>query len=240
MSDIFKELLELLFNNKKLPYYSAEKRIDIFLNFFLSDILKSYLKKNVFYITSEFPIRINNKNKHSNELDYLCKTKDEIIFIELKTDRKSFDLDQLNFYKSNNNWNKIIIGLIEKIKTAKSDDKVKYFTLFKRLYDNSLISNIGNDINYFDDKEYGKIIILNSNKKDKGQRSKIINEFCNNLTNIYLPIRLLYIYPDDTSFKKILTDKNILSLSFSEIKKLNVITKYKEELDYFIEKLILI
>jgi hypothetical protein len=35
-----KEIFKLLGENKKLPAYQAERRIDIFINIFLEDILK--------------------------------------------------------------------------------------------------------------------------------------------------------------------------------------------------------
>ena len=49
-------IFELLLKNKKFPNYQAERRIDIFINYFIERILSKYLEKDVKFICPEFPI----------------------------------------------------------------------------------------------------------------------------------------------------------------------------------------
>ena len=105
--------LENLFNllkvNKDFPNYQAERRIDIFLNYFLTKILTNYMGKKVEFICPEFPIKKIDNNL-STKLDYLCKTKDEIVFVELKTDTSSLKIKQANIYLKSS-WTQCLIDL---------------------------------------------------------------------------------------------------------------------------------
>ncbi len=125
-------LFELLANNKALPNYQAERRIDIFINHFLERILTEYLKERVDFICPEFPLK-NNDNNRSTKLDYLCKTQNEILFIELKTDTASFKESQAYLYFETS-WNK-----------CKSDlPLIKSNSKYKAKYDNliTLVNSI--------------------------------------------------------------------------------------------------
>lgn len=132
-----KAILDLLKANKSFPNYHAERRIDIFINFYLETVLTNYLNKKVEFICPEFPLKKEDSNR-STKLDYLCKTENEIIFVELKTDTKSFDLKQMKYYFNHSSWNpweKYLkdILLVSKDKNySKLDEKLK----ISGLYDN--------------------------------------------------------------------------------------------------------
>lgn len=94
---ILEGIFKLIINNKALPNYHAERRIDIFINYFIERILSSYLGKETIFICPEFPLKKADTNQ-STKLDYLCKTENEIIFVELKTDAFSLKTVQANIY----------------------------------------------------------------------------------------------------------------------------------------------
>ena len=77
--DFLEPLFNLLVANKEFPNYQAERRIDIFINYFVERILSSYLEKETIFVCPEFPLKKANTNQ-STKLDYLCKTKNEIVF----------------------------------------------------------------------------------------------------------------------------------------------------------------
>ena len=134
--NIFKEIVRLVFSNKQLPYYSAERRLDPIFNVFLEDILSAYYGTSVAYVASEFPLKLEDNNQ-SNELDYLCRIKkgNTVLFVELKTDNNSYSVKQLDFYRRNNDWEKVTRQFLEKAsnKHVKSDDRIKYYNLVTRL-----------------------------------------------------------------------------------------------------------
>lgn len=113
-----KEIFTLLSENKNFPAYQAERRIDIFLNIFLEDILKLYDRDATYkFIAPEFPLR-KEPSFQSTKIDYLClkEAKDgkkEILLVELKTDSKSFKEEQLEIYKLFKIWNDCLKGLVE-------------------------------------------------------------------------------------------------------------------------------
>jgi len=132
------KIVALLVENKKFPNYQAERRIDIFLNVILEDLLSVYLNEEVKYVCPEFALRQDGDYNRSTKLDYLCKTKSEIIFIELKTDNHSFNEDQLKTYftESWGNW----LEKLNQIINA-TTDKVKYSHLKRRLSDFDLYND---------------------------------------------------------------------------------------------------
>ena len=131
MSDLEK-IIQLLKDNKKFPNYQAERRIDIFLNVFLEELLSVYLGKEVKYVCPEFPLRQDGDYNRSTKLDYLCKTEGELLFIELKTDNKSFNEDQLDTYFTQN-WETWLSKLEDIMEATK--DTVKYQHLKNTLMD---------------------------------------------------------------------------------------------------------
>ena len=110
MNNTFLEnLFKLLKTNKDFPNYQAERRIDIFINYFLTEMLTNYLGKKVEFVCPEFPLKKENTNQ-STKLDYLCKTKDEIVFVELKTDASSLKTEQASIYLKSS-WTQCLLDL---------------------------------------------------------------------------------------------------------------------------------
>jgi|ERR1039458_4418491 hypothetical protein len=109
-SDFLTKVFELLNKNQELPYYQAERRIDIFVNLFLEDIVHQKTKfVDAKFITVEFPLKKmpedykdNNRKEDDNsaQIDYLMVDviKRTVLLIELKTDDNSFDSKQIKFY----------------------------------------------------------------------------------------------------------------------------------------------
>ena len=124
-------ILNLLSSNKDFPNYQAERRIDIFINYFISRILTKYLGVETEFICPEFPLKKAEGNQ-STKLDYLCKTEKEIIFVELKTDAISFKESQAMIYL-NCKWLQCVEDLKQIIESQKLNSyKIKY----KKLQDN--------------------------------------------------------------------------------------------------------
>jgi len=96
---VFKAMIDLLRDNKRFPYYAAERRIDIFINIFLEQILTTYYDEKVNFIAPEFPLK-HEPNNQANKLDYLCAFDDtkQPIFVELKTDTISYRNTQASIY----------------------------------------------------------------------------------------------------------------------------------------------
>lgn len=239
-----KRMFKLLADNKKFPSYQAERRIDIFINFFLKDILKVYLPDSkIKFVAPEFPLKKLDKNGNlirdnlSTKLDYLYIRKInntvEILFIELKTDAKSYDSEQHKKYLEYN-WEKAIEGLKQIIvKTEKMpfDDCLKYYHLVKALYSKKLIS-------FPKPKEFKELDLLKNEKGEWNKRLftqtffKAMSE-CN--TNDY-NVSVYYIGPKgiEDKFKPIELKERTVSIeelkeklfSFEEIIKLNIETKY--------------
>ncbi len=132
MSDkIINEVIALLKKNKEFPNYQAERRIDIFINYFVDRILKSYLKKETKFICPEFPLKKNDDNRSTN-IDYLCKTNDEIIFVELKTDANSLKEKQANIYIKAD-WRKCKNKLDDIFNSTKPKYRAKYQNLISEI-----------------------------------------------------------------------------------------------------------
>ena len=130
---IFEELLKLLVDNKRFPSYAAERRIDIFINYFLEDILTAHYREKVIFVAPEFPLK-HSSNNLSDKLDYLCaldKTK-QPLFVELKTDPNSLHKREAQCYKNHmRDWASCIEGLKKIISSPsmKYSYRVKYFWL---------------------------------------------------------------------------------------------------------------
>ncbi|MEI6184310.1 MAG: hypothetical protein WCP65_02200, partial [Bacteroidota bacterium] len=123
LNEIFKRLREY----KDFPNYQLERRVDIFINYFLERILSAYLEKEVKFVCPEFPLKVEKSNS-STKLDYLCKTNNEVIFVELKTDSNSIDHNQALSYL-NTDWKKCLEDLKKITKATKPKYREKYNTL---------------------------------------------------------------------------------------------------------------
>lgn len=146
------ELCDLLVKNKEFPNYQAERRMDLFVNFFLKDI---YAALNdgieIEFVAPEFPLK-NNENNRSTKVDYLYikktpkQAEKTLIFVELKTDTKSFDDKQCDRYL-NAKWEKCWKDLTP----------ISQNSIYKKKYDilqNSILSE-----KYHLDKDLDKVNI---------------------------------------------------------------------------------
>jgi hypothetical protein len=172
--DPIAEIFSLIQENKKFPSYQTERRIDIFLNLFLEDILSNKIKKKeknvtIEFIAPEYPLKKKDTNQSTN-IDYLCvkKIKEEIkevILVELKTDFASFNEEQFEIYvdyKENSVWRDSIKEIIQ-IATSKGMGyykRIKYFHLLKVLINKRLLktNNASNLLDHIDE-------IINNEKK---------------------------------------------------------------------------
>ncbi len=97
MSQTLKDIFKMLIDNKAFPNYQAERRVDIFINFFAKRILDSFLQETTTFVCPEFPLKLENNNR-STKLDYLYATPTQPVFVELKTDTFSLKENQARNY----------------------------------------------------------------------------------------------------------------------------------------------
>lgn len=128
------------------PKAQVERYISPILGIFLEEILKKTFHKEYQMIVPEFPIRDGMIHKEgtnqSTNIDYLMfnKTDNKFVFIELKTDSKSFKLSQFDIYQelkdlcknSNEIFGNQLFESLEKIKKH-SIAKTKYQYLIDKL-----------------------------------------------------------------------------------------------------------
>lgn len=87
------------------PKAQVERYLSPILALFLEEVLKKMFHKDYQMIVPEFPIRDGmiheNGTNQSTNIDYLMfnKTESKFVFIELKTDSKSFKLSQFDIYQ---------------------------------------------------------------------------------------------------------------------------------------------
>ena len=142
--EFLESVFKLLNDNSKFPKYQLERRVDIFINIFLEDIFTNYFNdgSKVKYICPEFPFK-KEGNRQSTNVDYLCSKESEgnkeIIFVELKTDKRSFDSSQLEIYLKNKNWNELFEN-IRKLGETKGY-REKYMLLINQLEENNFLAS---------------------------------------------------------------------------------------------------
>lgn len=83
MTETLQGIFDLLTSNKSFPNYQAERRVDIFINYFTKKILDSFLQEETKFVCPEFPLKLKESNR-STKLDNLYATASRPIFIELK------------------------------------------------------------------------------------------------------------------------------------------------------------
>ena len=95
------ELMQLLARNGSYPKYQHERRIDIFINFFLADILKRKFGAVINTVIPEFPLKKEDSHASTN-LDYLAysEVSRTAYLVELKTDSSSFNEEQCRRYEA--------------------------------------------------------------------------------------------------------------------------------------------
>lgn len=227
MPDNYFDIIKILEDNKRFPHYAAERRIDLFLAYFIKEILTKRYGEEVAFVAPEFPFLRNDKNLLSYKADLLCvfTDKKEPLLIELKTDTKSFKENQQDHYKKMGNWQEMIKG-VKKMTLAKNTphNRFKYFHLMQKLVDSGLAQY---------SEKYHKaisksIIQLTANTtQQKSYRSKKIKLLANGLnTTINMSPRVLYMVPETIKPMITLEDK-IEVLSFNEIEDEESSNEYK-------------
>lgn len=99
------QMLRSLMENKTLPKFQFERRIDAVISLFIPGILSQRYGGNVRHVVPEFPIK-KEVNNQSRNADYLLFQSGGIpesgswIMAELKTDDNSVETEQLELYKS--------------------------------------------------------------------------------------------------------------------------------------------
>ena len=97
------EVFDLLVANKRLPKYQFERRVDIFVNVFLPDVLGALFGGTYELVVPEFPLK-KDANHQTTNVDYLLfhttpEGQKKWVFLELKTAAGSIGQDQLDIYR---------------------------------------------------------------------------------------------------------------------------------------------
>ncbi|MDX8414136.1 MAG: hypothetical protein R8J85_08630 [Mariprofundales bacterium] len=236
MSGGYFNIIKMLEDNKRFPHYAAERRIDLFLAYFIGEILTNKYGEKVEFVAPEFPVLCNSKSRLAYKADLLCMFTDkkEPLLIELKTDANSFKKNQLSHYNRMGNWKEMIEGIAKMTtNTTLSNNRAKYFYLLQRLVECHLAQ--------FSKDEPTKIQLNllrkkseNMSTKEKCNRSRIINQLVDGLeTSIEFKPKVLYMAPRFI-VDKIKNDKNkperIDVLCFDEINA----DKSNDEYKYFV------
>lgn len=206
--NIYKLILEKIFEYKKLPYYGAERRIDVILSLFIEEILINHYKlPNIKLIAPEFPLKLNNNQAIC--IDYLLAQYEQsepkkIFLVELKTDVTSINTDQFQNYQ-NWTWTKIIDGVKEKSIETDFQNREKYFTLISYIKNNMLINISENFNNYF--KKLSDLFRkINSQTdvslKDKMEITRTMINLNEEYTPINIPITTVYLGPRSINIEK--------------------------------------
>ena len=202
---VFKAMLDLLRDNKQFPYYAAERRIDLFINMFLEQILTTFYNEKVNFVVPEFPLKLGANNQ-ADKLDYLCAfdNSKQPIFVELKTDTISYRSKQASFYiERSESWPACVEGLIAIICNGRMrfSYREKYFQLIKRLIRSGLV-----DCTDEWPKESIKqldVLLSNINSpKDKGGFSRGLINLCRTIHPRWQGAsKLLYLVPNNDNLK---------------------------------------
>jgi len=144
-----KEVFTYLDKYMALPKYQLERRADIFFALYLEKVLSTILKDECKIVLPEFPLRcLKSKEKKSwkeitkidelipiagdssTNIDYLIAGKKCLYFIELKTEKNSFDPKQYwsyQFYsdRKNASWRSLMSFLLKLSEASKKSDKYK-------------------------------------------------------------------------------------------------------------------
>ena len=202
----FEEILYLLRDNKKFPYYAAERRIDLLINMFLEQILTAfYNNEKVNFVVPEFPLKLGSNNQ-ADKLDYLCafdSTK-QPIFVELKTDTISYKSTQASFYiEHSESWPACVEGLKAIICNGRMrfSYREKYFQLIKRLISTGLVDLAGELAEELV-KRLDVLVTNISTPKDKGEFSRDLIKLSKQVHARWNgESKLLYLVPHNNKLK---------------------------------------
>ena len=168
---------------RHLPSYQLERRFDIFLSIYLSQIIEKYFKTTISKIIPEFPfrtgdIKINHRRPNkSYKIDYLAisEISKQIYLIELKTDSESIRQEQIEMMKKVSKYSckKMTDGII-KIYNESKNAYLKYKTKHQFLLEMLTKSDIG----WVEKKENDYISICSDyEKKIVFIQPKVIKEY---------------------------------------------------------------
>ena len=216
---VFDALLDLLAENKQMPQYAAERRLDLFINLFLEDILTARLGEKVSFVAPEFPLKVDSNNQ-SCKLDYLCVCDDtkRPIFVELKTDAMSFEDDQARFYLRHAELWPACVERLKKIMRARMpfSYRVKYLHLVKSLVRAELV-DVGVGEFGLADNQVENLVA----PRDKVRFSRAFLETLKNLSPCWPgAAQLVYLVPNDKNLKtriRAACGRKALIIDFSEI-----------------------
>jgi len=155
MEEKMQELFSLMREWKELPKYQIERRADIFFALYLPTIWKDWIDSEGFLgdishgdIIPEFPMK-NKENNRSCNIDYAVFCKENVYYVELKTDVNSFKPKQLVRMKEHENVKLALSDALELARSKKDREKykqVKYDELSRRIknikYDEKNVAQI--------------------------------------------------------------------------------------------------
>jgi hypothetical protein len=237
------ELFKLLADNKKFPAYQAERRIDIFINFFLEEILENHFQgSKVTYVAPEFPLK-KDKGNQSTNVDYLCVKKEEngkkkILFVELKTNADSFDAKQCGIYleyklgTDGKTWHRCLtdLGIIATSGSMPFNKRKKYFHLLKALYHAGVFGCAREDFDNIDE------ILEREGIAEEWDKPKIKRQFTQALKKLEpclaqtenLAIDIVYLAPVAMKQKMKQEFREITFIVFEELQKVGIRTNYQD------------
>jgi hypothetical protein len=135
-SGFLESLLKLLSYNRDYPKYQHERRIDIFVNYFLRDILSTAFETDIQFVVPEFPLEKANSRRSTN-LDYLAySATDSTVFLcEFKTTHRSFEKEQMEryFLAQKEGWGRILKDVEDIPAGTHPHDRAKYQHLLDKI-----------------------------------------------------------------------------------------------------------
>ena len=132
------QLLKLLSDNKSFPKYQHERRVDLFINFFLPEILDAELGTPIDLVIPEFPLK-KESTAHTTNADYFAYSSkhNRVYLCEFKTTAGSFNEEQLEryFQAKDDGWSKVIKDINTVFDSTEPRHKAKYANLIEKVQD---------------------------------------------------------------------------------------------------------
>jgi len=177
---------------KQLPAYRLEPRIDSFIGYYLKEIVSCEDNK-ILGVIPEFPIRkktLDESEKYEKSIyaDFLLFSEEGPNYlVEVKTDSKSIDLKQVNYYKQakEKRLDELIKGIGFLYRKTDKKGKVKYDHLIEKLKKIVKITN--------NDKKNFELELIGKNNKE---------------------IKIIYVQPSENKKNKVDAD---IFIYFDEI-----------------------
>jgi hypothetical protein len=127
--------MEFIMEGTKIPKVQVERAVSPILALFIADVLTAYFKDNnpndYLLVSQEFPLKKDNNNQSKN-IDYLLvnSAKNQLVFVELKTDSRAN-------YRQAENYIKVKESIKQKSAKVLSQNlhKIRASSKKKRKYD---------------------------------------------------------------------------------------------------------